>query len=138
MIEPTKPEPTNEAIYSKWAILGFCIFFSPIFGGVLIRQNLIGVHRKREANLLLLLSVLMAFLTAMLASTPYGGSGTTILANFLQGALLVEFSFKKYLPHADELPKKTIWRPLSTSLMIVAALLMLMILLGVPLQEVKP
>lgn len=138
MIEPINSEPNNQAIYSKWAILGFCIFFSPIFGGVLIRQNLIGIQRKREANLLLLLSVLMAFLTAMLASTPYGGSGTTILANFLQGAFLVEFSFKKYFPNADELPKKAIWRPLSTSLMIVAALLMLMILLGVPLQEVKP
>lgn len=138
MFEPNAPQAAEKPIYSKWAVLGFCIFFSPIFGGFMLRANLRGIQKNTEGNILLLVSILMAFLTAMLASTPFGGSGTTILANFLQGALLVEFTFKRYFLHADELPKKSILPVLSTSLLIVAALLMLMILFGVPLQEVKP
>ena len=138
MIESSESDKGPIAIYSKWAVLGFCIFFSPIFGGFLLRKNLVDIGKKTEANLILLVTFGMAFLTAILASTSIGGSGTTILANFLQGALLVEFSYRKYFPNADDSPKKSIWRPLSVSLMVVATLLMLMIMLGVPLQEVKP
>jgi hypothetical protein len=125
---------SEKAIYSKWAILGFCLFFSPIFGGFMLRKNFRGIRKNAEGNIVFLVSIMMAFLTALLASTPYGGAGTTIFANFLQGALLVEFSFKKYFIDADDLPKKSVLPMLSASLMIVAVLLMLLILLGAPVQ----
>ena len=38
-------------IYSKRAVFGFSLFFAPVFGGVLLRQNLIDYKRKKEGNM---------------------------------------------------------------------------------------
>ena len=56
-------------IYSKKAILGFSIFFAPIFGGVLLRQNLIDDNRKKEANIVLLTSIVFTVLTILIVNS---------------------------------------------------------------------
>lgn len=35
-------------IYSKRAILGFSVFFTTVFGGVLLMQNLLNINRKKK------------------------------------------------------------------------------------------
>lgn len=126
-----KPEPL--AIYSKWAILGFCVFFSPVFGGFMLRQNLRDKGLNGLGNGVLFLSFLMAAFTALLSSTEIRGPGTTFAANLIQGALLVEYVFGKHFMDAETLPKKTIMKPLRISLLIVLLLVALMQLTGVPL-----
>ncbi len=37
-------------IYSKTAVLGFSIFFGPIFGGVLLFRNLRKIQKQEESN----------------------------------------------------------------------------------------
>jgi glycerol uptake facilitator-like aquaporin len=55
------------------------------------------------------------------------------VANFLQGALLVEYVFGKHFVDAESMPKKSIMKPLRISLLIVLLLVALMQLTGVPL-----
>lgn len=126
MIENTTKPP----IYSKWAILGFCMFFSPIFGGVLLRQNLVDVGKRKEAIFVLPISVIMAIFAAIIASKPFGGFGVTAVVNFIQGALLVEVYFRKYFQDEEDYPKKRISKPFAISMLIVLILTILLILTG--------
>lgn len=48
---------SNIKIYSKNAIWLFLIFFAPIFGGILLCQNLIDFYKKKEANIVLLTTI---------------------------------------------------------------------------------
>jgi hypothetical protein len=132
-MEETDRTPEPSAIYSKWAVLGFCVFFSPIFGGFMLRQNLRDKGLNGLGNAILFLSFLMAAFTALLSSTEIRGPGTTFVANFLQGALLVEYVFGKHFVDAESMPKKSIMKPLRISLLIVLLLVALMQLTGVPL-----
>ncbi len=129
--EGAKVEKTP--IYSKWTVLGFCVLFSPIFGGFLLRQNLVDKGETKIGNLLLLVSLLFASFTAYLGTTDLRGPGTTFMANFLEGALLVEFVFRKYFLDEDSYPKKSLRKPLIVSLMVVSIMMLLIILTGVPL-----
>jgi hypothetical protein len=132
-MEETDRTPEPMAIYSKWAVLGFCVFFSPVFGGFMLRQNLRDKGLNGLGNGVLFLSFLMAAFTALLSSTAIRGPGTTFVANFLQGALLVEYVFGKHFVDAESMPKKSIMKPLRISLLIVLLLVALMQLTGVPL-----
>lgn len=127
-IEKEKP-----AIYSKWAILGFCMFFSPIFGGVLLRQNLIDIDKKTEGNMVLFVSILMAIFAAAIASMPFGGFGVTAVVNFIQGAVLVEYNFKRHFPDETQFEKKAIRKPLAISMFVVLLMMFLLILSGGPM-----
>jgi hypothetical protein len=120
-------------IYSKWTVLGFCVLFSPVFGGFLLRQNLVDKGEKSLGNLILFASFLFAMFTAYLSTTALRGPGTTFMANFLEGAFLVEFVFRKHFSDEESYPKKSMRKPLIISLMVVSIMMLLIILTGVPL-----
>jgi hypothetical protein len=124
----------KQPIYSKWAILSFCVFFSPIFGGFLLRQNLKDKGLNKVGNIILLASFGLASVTAVLSTTFLRGPGTTFLANFLEGALLVEYVFRSYFPDEETYEKKGIAKPLAISLLVVTLMLLLMFSSGVPLE----
>ncbi|MDZ4668647.1 MAG: hypothetical protein SGJ00_12305 [bacterium] len=132
-MEQEERKPALFAIYSRWVVLGFCVFFSPVFGGFLLRQNLYDKGLKAAGNLALLVSFAMALVTALVSSTEWRGPGTTFALNFIQGALLVEFVFRKYFTNEDDYPKKTMRKPLIVSFLVILVILSLMQLTGVPL-----
>ena len=106
-------------IYSGKAIWGFSIFFSAIFGAVLLMQNLRDIGKKREAFYILILSIIYtAFAIYFLNMQDEPNSSLTILINMIGGAVLTEYFFKKYFPRAKEHEKKKIWKPLIISLII--------------------
>lgn len=127
IIEEKKP------IYGKWAILSFCVFFSPIFGGFMLRQNLKEKGEVKMGWAILFLSFGLACITAALATTPFRGPGTTFVANLLEGAFLVEFVFKKHFPNEEAYPKKSVTKPLAISFFVVTLALLLVAASGVPL-----
>ncbi|WCT13858.1 hypothetical protein [Mucilaginibacter jinjuensis] len=105
-------------IYSKRAIWGFSIFFSTIFGGVLLMSNLRSAGYRKEANLVLLFSLLYTFIGSLL--TAYIGMQASIAAivfNGIGAAILTEYFFNKYFPESDYYPK-SIMKPLAISLAI--------------------
>ncbi|MDD4968970.1 MAG: hypothetical protein PHT07_06035 [Paludibacter sp.] len=106
-------------IYSKRAVWGFSIFFTSIFGGVLLMQNLFALQKKKEAYQVLAFSVVYTALSIYilnLFATP--NTGSTYLVNAIGGLVLSEFFFKRNIPDENILPKKKIWKALIISLII--------------------
>ncbi len=105
-------------IYSKKAIWGFSVFFTPVFGGVLLRQNLIESKRIKEANSVLLASIGFTVLTILIVnSIEKTTSSLALVLNMGGGILLSEYFFKKYFPE-DNYEYKKIWKALLISILI--------------------
>jgi hypothetical protein len=110
-------------IYSKRAIWGFSIFFSTIFGGVLLMLNLRSAGFKKEANLVLLFSILYTFIGSIaIAYVGLQTSAVAIIFNGIGAAILTEYFFNKYFPESDYYPK-SIMKPLVISLLICLVLM---------------
>jgi len=115
-------------IYSKKAIWGFSIFFSTIFGGILLMLNLKDIDRKKEANTVLIFSIIFTALTIFIVNiqeTP--NSSLTFLCNIVGGMILSEYFYKKYFPNDESYGKKKIWKPLIISIAITIPLILAMI-----------
>ena len=111
--------PENPKIYSKKAIWGFSIFFTSIFGGVLLMQNLKDIGKKREANIILGLSIIFTAISIFIVNIPdKPQTPLTYLCNMAGGAILTEYFFKKYFPNDNIYEKKKIWKPLIISIII--------------------
>ena len=116
--DPQQEENYDIEIYSKRAIWGFSIFFSTIFGGILLMINLRSAGYKKEANLVLLFSLLYTFIGSLIMS--YFGLQTSafaIIFNGIGAAILTEYFFNKYFPENDYYPK-SIMKPLTISMLI--------------------
>ena len=110
--------------YSKKAILGFSIFFSSIFGGILLMQNLKEIGMKKEAKTVLNTSIILTVLPFLLAWLMEKEVSTyTFLVNLIGGLVLSEFYFGLYIPKEQIFESKKIWKPLLISLMITIPLL---------------
>lgn len=105
-------------IYSKKAIWGFSVFFTPVFGGILLRQNLIDCQKIKEANMVLLASTGFTILTILITNSMEKTSSLlTFGLNMAGGAILSEYFFKKYFPE-DDYEYKKIWKALLISVLI--------------------
>ncbi|MGE5394765.1 MAG: hypothetical protein ACM3P1_08470 [Candidatus Saccharibacteria bacterium] len=125
--EQTDTMDNDLKIYSKRAIIGFTLFFSTIFGAVLLMQNLKDIGKKKEANLLLLLSILYTVITIVIVNIPERpNTFLTYLCNFVGAMILTEFVYKKYFPE-EAFEKKEIWKPLIISLLITIPFVLAMI-----------
>lgn len=106
-------------IYSKKAIWGFSVFFSAIFGGVLLMQNLKGIGKKKEANIVLLLSILYTAATIYIVNIPEETqTSLTYLCNMAGALILIQLFHKKHFPIEQNYEKKKIWKPLIISVLI--------------------
>jgi hypothetical protein len=115
-------------IYSHKAIWGFSVFFSSIFGGVLLMQNLRDIGKKKEANVVLSASVVYTIITFIIVNIPEKSiSSLTMAFNFVGGYVLSEYFFKNYIPEAELYPRKKIWKPLIISVIITLPLILALV-----------
>jgi hypothetical protein len=113
-----EPE-NNPKIYSKRAIMGFSVFFSAIFGAVLLMQNLRDIGKKKEANVILLLSILYTAISIYIVNIPEKPtSSLSFLCNIIGGAVLSEYFYQNHFPEDEKYEKKKIWKPLIISIII--------------------
>jgi len=116
-------------IYSKKAVWGFSIFFTTIFGGVLLMQNLRDLNKKKEGYQVLVFSILYSALGIYLASlTETANTSMNFAVNVVGGIILTGFFFKRYVPDESNLPKKKIWKALIISLLIILPFVVALIL----------
>ena len=109
----------NPKIYSKRAILGFSIFFSSIFGGVLLVKNLRSIGKKKEANIVLLLSIIYTVVIIYIVNIPdEPKTSLTYLCNMAGALVLTELFYKKHFLVDGDYEKKKIWKPLIISILI--------------------
>lgn len=113
-------------IYSKRAIWGFSVFFSSIFGGILLMQNLKDIGKRKQANIVLIVSILLTALTVVIVVVSgIKDRSVGFICNIVSAAILTELFFKKYIPDEIEYDKKKIWKPLIIGLVIFGAFIFL-------------
>ncbi|ASW73422.1 membrane protein [Chryseobacterium piperi] len=115
-------------IYSKTAILGFSILLSTLFGGVLLYQNLLDVKKKKEAYIVLGISILITIASIIIVNIPENPkSSLAYLCGIGGGSLLSYYFVPKYFPNESEYPKKALWKPIIIGLMITACFVAILI-----------
>ena len=115
-------------IYSSKAILGFSVFMSSLFGGILLYINLRNLKKNKEANIVLVISIILTLLTYFVMSIPENPkSSLAYLCGFIGGGILSYFLVPKYIPNEEDFPKKQIWKPLIIAVLIVIVLVSLII-----------
>jgi magnesium-transporting ATPase (P-type) len=124
--------PSKELIlpvlYSKRAIQGFTIFFTTIFGAVLLMYNLKEMNKLKERNQVLIFGIVFTILSAILLNYLPKMIFTTLLFNLIGYAVLIEFFWKNNIEKELEYTKKEVWKPLTISIIIVLLLLFLQLL----------
>ncbi len=134
-----QPEQRDIAIYSKWAILGFSVFVSPLVGAILLMINLRLAGFKRQATSVLLVTIAYLVLASMVISSVLKLPPNitlaelthnkqfiiyNLVAQIIGGGILAEYFYKKYFP-ADTYKYKSVWRPLAIMLIITLTLSLL-------------
>ncbi|WP_261512380.1 hypothetical protein [Chryseobacterium paludis] len=118
-------------IYSKKAILGFSILMSTLFGGILLYQNLIDIKKKKEAYMVLGISILITIVTIIIVNIPEEPkSSLAYVCGIAGGSLLSYYFVPTYFPDEEQFPKKKIWKPLIIAVIITAAFVGLIIYAG--------
>ena len=124
--------PSKELIlpvlYSKRAIQGFTIFFTTIFGAVLLMYNLKEMNKLKERNQVLIFGIVFTILSAILLNYLPKMIFTTLLFNLIGYAILIEFFWKNNIEKELEYAKKEVWKPLTISIIILLLLLFLQLL----------
>jgi|SRR3569833_2137214 len=111
--EDVQSEQEKVAIYSKWAILLFSVFFSPFVGSILLMLNLRRIGNKSAGYIVLLFGIvymgIVEFVTIKMAGMDLTHlTVDKLVANkqivyysaaldLLGGAILTEFFFKRYI-----------------------------------------
>jgi uncharacterized membrane protein len=100
-------------IYTSRAIRAFAILVTPIFGGVMLMQNLRDIDRKDEGYKVFLFSTLYTIAVYVIASIPAQPGMLTLGLNIIGAMILCDYAYRNYFPDEASYPKKKIWKPLA-------------------------
>ena len=129
-LDKANHEASSEAtvfpiLYSKRAIQGFTIFFSTLFGAVLLMSNLKKMNKPKARVEVLVFGISYTFLTIILLDYLPKTFFLTILFNLVGYAVLVEYFWNKNLGKELQHQKKQISKPLIISFAILGLLVFL-------------
>ncbi|MCG2612614.1 hypothetical protein LZZ90_13980 [Flavobacterium sp. SM15] len=109
----------KQKIYSERSVWGFSLFFTTLFGGILLMQNLKDIGKKKEANNILVMSILYSIISIIIVNIPDNTNPSLAISlNVFGGMLLSKYYFPKYFPKTENYEKKPIWKPLIISLIV--------------------
>ena len=108
-------DPNVPSLYSKGAIMGFSVFFSTIFGAVLLSSNINDTKRKW---LVIGFGVLYTVLSIFLLNLIPLNTLLTFLLNTAGGLGLTTTFWDKYVGKETKYRSKPIWKPLIISIII--------------------
>lgn len=112
-------------IYSKKTIQGFTIFFTTIFGAILLMQNLKEMNKPKARVQVLVFGILYTVFSSILLNYLPKMLVITLLFNLVGYAVLTEFFWNKNLGKDLEYRKKQIWKPLIISILILLLIVFL-------------
>lgn len=116
-LEPIEEETEDPVYYSQRAITGFSLFFSVIFGAVLMMANL---RNNPKARWTVFMFAIAYIFGSVLLVTQIGPNPLLSLAlNGFGGAILTNYFWNKYLGSETPYIARPIWIPLIISLLIV-------------------
>lgn len=124
-------DPSAPELYSKAAIYGFSLFFSGLFGAILLAINLNRSGKKK--GIVPVLAFGIGFIIAIVLASPYlSQQGMGFIFGIIAGLILNQIFWKKYLGEV-QYRARSIWAPLIIGLLLVIILILLMKLSGQPL-----
>jgi hypothetical protein len=116
---------TNAPIlYSKMTIRGFCVFFTTIFGAVLLSSNIEDTKNKLK---IIGFGIIYTGLTIALANIIPTSTYYVILLNTAGGLALTSTFWDKYVGKETKYRAKPIWKPLIISVIITIPFLLAII-----------
>jgi hypothetical protein len=125
---PSVEELAIPILYSKRAIQGFTIFFSTLFGAVLLMSNLKKANKPKARMEVLIFGITYTFLTILLLNYLPKTFFLTMVFNLVGYAVLVEYYWNKNLGKELKHQKKQISKPLIISFSILIFLVFLQFL----------
>ena len=115
-------DPNAPAFYSRSAILGFSVFFSPVAGTLLLAANI--SDRRNRWKVIgwgLLYSVVAFYLLHLLPGGFYSiTSQITFFVNATAGSLIANGLWSIYMDKNQKFRSRPIWKPLALALCITA------------------
>jgi magnesium-transporting ATPase (P-type) len=105
-------------LYSKKAIQGFTIFFTTIFGAVLLMRNLKEMNKPKAGIQVLVFGIVYTLFSIILLNYLPKMFFITLIFNLIGYAVLSEFFWNKNLGKELTYNKKKIWKPLFISTLI--------------------
>ncbi|WP_405606497.1 hypothetical protein [Polaribacter sp. Asnod1-A03] len=115
-------------LYSKSAIQGFTIFFSPFFGAMLLMSNLKIQNKQKARNQVLIFVILYTILTYLVLSAFPTMMFLSLAFNVLGSLVLIEYFWNKNLGKNLNYTKKGITKPLLISFLVVLILVFIQFL----------
>lgn len=120
-------------LYSPNAIMGFSIFFSLLFGAMLLATNIRETNNRKGSWVVIGFSIVYMALEVVLFQV-YRSSTLTLGLNLI-GALILNFYFwPKYIGFERAYEAKPIWRALLISILIILPLILIVSLFPQPPQ----
>ncbi|KGL61831.1 conserved hypothetical membrane protein [Polaribacter sp. Hel1_85] len=113
-------------LYSKKTIQGFTIFFTTIFGTVLLMKNLKEMNKPKARIQVLVFGIFYTIFSAVILDLLPKSFFITLVFNMIGYAVLIEFFWNKHLGKNLKYKKKQIWLPLIISLAILFLMLFLL------------
>jgi len=115
--EQSKVKPAElPEYYSPAAVLGFSIFFSVIFGGILMFANLRKAGKKNEAVAVILMSLCIMLISAFLVHVYKVNQLVGLLTNTIGAVILIEYFWKKHLGYQTKFKRKSLTNAILISL----------------------
>jgi hypothetical protein len=105
-------------LYSQKAIQGFTIFFTTIFGAVLLMRNLKEMNKPKAAIQVFVFGMVYTLFSIILLNYLPKMFFITLIFNLIGYAVLSEFFWNKNLGKELAYNKKKIWKPLFISTLI--------------------
>ena len=115
-------------LYSKKAIQGFTIFFSTLFGSILMMSNLKAMNKPKERFQVLVFGISYTVFTIILLNVIPRMFFITLLFNIVGYAVLMEYFWNKHLGKEIQFQKKGIMKPLLISLGVLTLVILLQFL----------
>lgn len=113
-------------LYSKKTIQGFTIFFTTIFGTVLLMKNLKEMNKPKARIQVLVFGISYTIFSAVILDLLPKSFFITLVFNIIGYAVLIEFFWNKHLGKNLKYRKKQIWLPLIISFAILFLMLFLL------------
>jgi hypothetical protein len=109
-------------LYSKRAIQGFTIFFSTLFGAILLMSNLQKMNKLKARIEVFVFGIVYTIFTIVLLNYLPKTFFLTLIFNIVGYAILIEYYWNKNLGKEFKHEKKQIKKPLIISLSVLAIL----------------
>ncbi len=123
-------DPSAPEYYSERAIYTFSIFFSVLFGSILMAMNINRTEKKNSSWTSVLFGLVYTGLQMWGLSYVPRTTGLTVGVSIGGALLLNHFFFKKYIGKDTKYSARPIWTPLIIALVITFPLLYIIIVYG--------